>query len=290
MNYDQHDDGSAPTPFDDAEGAFDLYMTSLYNEGRVQFTRYLPVEAGLTEIVGPSRPQSSDIINNKTVSSRTIVYVGQAVALVLQWITRVLVASGKVKMSFYRPDMRVSAGRLVQAAPVEDLTELLDRVNKYIDELMSAAKKRGKFSRDPEIQNRLRIARATLYALRRGLNRRQLEKDAAVNLVRTARDNMCKSRPVHVFLKFATLALFFSILLANAAVLATFMKEGYVITALLGLLSVSYASGKMYRHVKPFQGLASSQIALKRAFERLEVDVERLFNDSDDRSGTTVTS
>lgn len=34
MSNDQYDDGLAPTPFDDAGDAFDLYMTSLFNEGR----------------------------------------------------------------------------------------------------------------------------------------------------------------------------------------------------------------------------------------------------------------
>ncbi|MEV4316752.1 hypothetical protein [Actinocrispum sp. NPDC049592] len=47
MSNDQFDDGSAPTPFDDTGAAFDLYMNSLFNEGRAQFARHLPVEAGL---------------------------------------------------------------------------------------------------------------------------------------------------------------------------------------------------------------------------------------------------
>jgi hypothetical protein len=68
MTHNQHENGSAPNspePFDASDDAFDMYITSLYNEGRDLFARRLPLEAGLTAIVGTSDNKDTPAAEHK---------------------------------------------------------------------------------------------------------------------------------------------------------------------------------------------------------------------------------
>lgn len=45
---------STPEPFDASDDAFDMYMAGLFSQGRDLFAKRLPIEVGLSAIVGPS--------------------------------------------------------------------------------------------------------------------------------------------------------------------------------------------------------------------------------------------
>lgn len=237
--------------------------------------------------MGPSSRQNPDTIENHTIASRAITRIGQVVTWVLRWITQVIAASGKFKPTFYRPDARANAGRLVQAVPVQGATGGLDRVKEDIGDLLLAARKRSERSQDTEVIDSLRNAVMTLKRLWLGLSNRELEKEAAVSLVRSARDDMGKSRPVNEWQRVSALVM---VVLVTSVLAPLFVVAGSFTLALSILPFAGWAIWEVvFRDIRRYRGPAYSQIALKRAFERLRIDVEGLFNDSDDRSGTTVT-